>query len=70
MVYLTSTLTLRDNLTAKITNFEFSGQLGRDKTLIGTPAWAAPEILRGEPNYSEKVDVYSFAMRTFLDQRR
>ncbi|KDO28554.1 TKL protein kinase [Saprolegnia parasitica CBS 223.65] len=47
---------------AKLVNFEFGGKLGLDKTLIGTPAWAAPEILAGDANYTEKVDVYSFAM--------
>ncbi|EQC33878.1 TKL protein kinase [Saprolegnia diclina VS20] len=47
---------------AKLVNFEFGGKLGLDKTLIGTPAWAAPEILAGDADYTEKVDVYSFAM--------
>ncbi|OQR84879.1 protein kinase [Achlya hypogyna] len=47
---------------AKIANLEFGGKLSVDRTLIGTPAWAAPEILRGQSDYDEKVDVYSFAM--------
>ena len=34
-------------------------------TKIGIPSYAAPEILLGEMQYTEKVDVYSFAMRTF-----
>lgn len=49
-------------LNAKITNLEFSGVYTLDKTLIGTPAWTAPEILLGNPDYSPKVDVYSYSM--------
>jgi serine/threonine protein kinase len=51
-----------DNYNAKISNIEFSGKYGFDKTLIGTPAWIAPEILVGNQNYTPKVDVYSFSM--------
>jgi serine/threonine protein kinase len=49
-------------LNAKITNLEFSGIYTLDKTLIGTPAWTAPEILLGNSDYSPKVDVYSYSM--------
>lgn len=49
-------------LNAKITNLEFSGLYNLDKTLIGTPAWTAPEILLGNSDYSLKVDVYSYSM--------
>lgn len=49
-------------LTAKITNLEFSGIYNVDKTLIGTPAWTAPEILLGNSDYSPKVDVYSYSI--------
>jgi serine/threonine protein kinase len=31
-------------------------------TIVGTPLFAAPEVLRGEGEYDEKVDVYSFGM--------
>ncbi|KDO28553.1 TKL protein kinase [Saprolegnia parasitica CBS 223.65] len=50
------------NNRAKVANFELSGKLGLDTSRVGTPAWTAPEILAGGANYTEKVDVYSFAM--------
>ena len=50
-------------------NFELSGKLGLDMSLVGTPAWTAPEMLRGEKEYTEKIDVYSFSMRTLHDVR-
>ncbi|EQC33877.1 TKL protein kinase [Saprolegnia diclina VS20] len=50
------------NYRAKVANFELSGKRGLDKSRVGTPAWTAPEILAGDADYTEKVDVYSFAM--------
>ncbi|OQR84902.1 protein kinase [Achlya hypogyna] len=57
-----SNIHIGNDYKAKVVNFEFSGKHTLDKTLIGTPAWAAPEILRGKSDYDAKVDVYSFAM--------
>ena len=34
-------------------------------TRCGSPAWSAPEILRGEP-YNEKADVYRYAHSSFI----
>jgi serine/threonine protein kinase len=31
-------------------------------TMVGTPSFAAPEMMRGQGHYSETVDVYSFGM--------
>ncbi|OQR86072.1 serine/threonineprotein kinase [Achlya hypogyna] len=51
------------DMKAKIANFEFSREKhSGDMTLLGSPSWTAPEILRGQKDYNEKVDVYSFAM--------
>ncbi|KDO28108.1 TKL/DRK protein kinase [Saprolegnia parasitica CBS 223.65] len=48
---------------AKIANFEFSREkTNGEMTLLGSPIWTAPEILRGQKEYDEKVDVYSFAI--------
>lgn len=49
-------------LNAKITNLEFCGLYRADKLLIGTPAWTAPEIIKGNTEYTTKVDVYSYSM--------
>ena len=51
-----------NNFHAKITNLELSGFYGFDKTIIGCPAWAAPELLCGNAEYTPLVDVYSFSM--------
>ncbi|KAI9915249.1 hypothetical protein PsorP6_007321 [Peronosclerospora sorghi] len=51
---------------AKVTDVGASRE--DDQTLaaeIGTVAWIAPEILRGE-HYSEKADVYSFGIRVVV----
>ncbi|KDO22308.1 TKL protein kinase [Saprolegnia parasitica CBS 223.65] len=53
---------LMHNFKAKVANFELCGKLGLDTSLVGTPAWTAPEMLRGEKDYTEKIDVYSFSM--------
>lgn len=54
------------SLNPKVSDFGLSLEVqasGSDShlTACGTPAWTAPEIIRGE-RYSDKVDVYSFAI--------
>ena len=51
-------------LRAKIADFGSSRAMTEHKatsTVVGTPLFAAPEVMRGE-SYDEKVDVYSFSM--------
>jgi PAS domain S-box-containing protein len=47
-----------------IGDFDTSTTKRTSKTLIGTPAWMAPEVLR-EETYSYKADVFSFGMVIF-----
>ncbi|KAH3767537.1 Serine/threonine-protein kinase CTR1 [Pelomyxa schiedti] len=50
------------DLHAKLADFGLSKVFdspGTTMTMVGTPQWAAPEVLRGE-TYSEKADVYAF----------
>ena len=52
-------------ITGKISDFGASRAKdahNMNMTTAGTPAFAAPEIFRGEGRYSEKVDVYSFGI--------
>ena len=54
------------NLNAKVADFGLSRLIRKadsesDLTACGTPAWTAPEILRGE-SYTTKVDVYSYGI--------
>lgn len=64
---------LSDKWEAKLTDFGVSRELTEDHTMtaeIGTVAWIAPEVLRGE-RYSENVNVYSFrVIMTELDTCR
>ncbi|AGO85889.2 Serine/threonine protein kinase [Pandoravirus salinus] len=58
-----SNLLVDDNFTIKVADFGFA-RIREDNatmTRCGTPAWTAPEILRGE-RYSEKADIYSFGI--------
>ncbi|AGO82793.1 Serine/threonine protein kinase [Pandoravirus dulcis] len=58
-----SNLLVDDNFTIKVADFGFA-RIREDNatmTRCGTPAWTAPEVLRGE-RYSEKADVYSFGV--------
>ena len=52
-----------ENLNGKVADFGLSRLKDEDAgmTACGTPAWTAPEVVRME-DYSEKVDVYSFAI--------
>ena len=49
----------------KIADFGFAIQLTKDrlkrKSVVGTPAWMAPELIRKE-DYDEKVDIWSLGM--------
>lgn len=50
--------------TAKLSHFGISREMAFDETMtseVGTAAWIAPEVLRGE-RYSEKADIYSFGV--------
>ncbi|KAE8992728.1 hypothetical protein PR003_g10139 [Phytophthora rubi] len=55
---------LSENLVVKVSDFGLarfrSVQYGA-YTWVGTPFWAAPEVIRHEP-YDEKADVYSYAI--------
>ncbi|OQR88616.1 kinase, partial [Thraustotheca clavata] len=48
--------------TAKIADFSFACNYTEVMDLRGTQRWCAPEILSGNTNYTEKVDVYSFGI--------
>jgi tRNA A-37 threonylcarbamoyl transferase component Bud32 len=55
---------LDDRYNAKLSDFGVSREFNMDATMtggIGTVAWIAPEVLRGE-RYSEKADIYSYGV--------
>ncbi|RLN90555.1 hypothetical protein BBJ28_00012310 [Nothophytophthora sp. Chile5] len=56
---------LSENLVVKVADFGLSRfqdkPPGASYTWVGTPFWAAPEVIRHEP-YDDKADVYSFAI--------
>ncbi|GMF27519.1 unnamed protein product [Phytophthora fragariaefolia] len=55
---------LSENLVVKVADFglaRFRGLQYGAYTWVGTPFWAAPEVIRHEP-YDEKADVYSYAI--------
>lgn len=55
---------LSDSYEAKLSDFGISREWQVDATMtagIGTMAWIAPEVLRGE-RYTEKADIYSFGV--------
>lgn len=58
-----SNVLLRRGCTAVLADFGFSRYLILTEVLtqLGTPAYAAPELIRGEP-YNEKVDVFAFGV--------
>eukprot|EP01129_Flabellula_baltica_P004523 TRINITY_DN1579_c0_g1_i2.p1 TRINITY_DN1579_c0_g1~~TRINITY_DN1579_c0_g1_i2.p1 ORF type:complete len:338 (+),score=88.13 TRINITY_DN1579_c0_g1_i2:366-1379(+) len=49
----------------KIADFGYAAQLTQDRdkrtTIVGTPYWMAPELIRGE-NYDQRVDVWSLGI--------
>jgi len=49
----------------KISDFGYAAQLGESKTkrntIVGTPYWMAPELIRGQ-DYTNKVDVWSLGI--------
>jgi len=51
------------NYQVKVSDFGIANVLEKDRkmSVVGTVPWTAPELLRGTP-YTEKVDVYSFAI--------
>ena len=56
---------LSKNGNVKIADFGFAAQLTREKerrnTLVGTPCWMAPEVVR-KNDYTEKVDIWSIGV--------
>ncbi|KDO28106.1 TKL protein kinase [Saprolegnia parasitica CBS 223.65] len=58
----TSCIYLTSEGSAKVGTKEYSRAYANVMTNIGIPYHAAPEILTGATSYTEKVDVYSFAM--------
>ncbi|OQS03918.1 kinase [Thraustotheca clavata] len=51
-----------DGKTAKIADLGFARIYAEVMSARGTERWCAPEILSGNANYSENVDVYSFGI--------
>ena len=45
---------------------DFEGIESRNE-LIGTLEWCAPEILRGDDNYTNKIDVYSYGKNFHIE---
>merc|ERR1711991_85577 len=49
----------------KIADFGYAAQLTQEKTkrntIVGTPYWMAPELIRGQ-NYDTKVDIWSLGI--------
>ena len=54
-------LLLDDTWRVKVADFGLSCTLRSDQVSCGTPAWSAPEVLRGGV-CTKKSDVYSFAI--------
>lgn len=56
---------INDAGAVKISDFGHAAQLTKEKakrhTVVGTPYWMAPELIRGE-DYDEKVDVWSLGI--------
>ena len=61
MIWMTTQVD--ENWNVKVADFGFARIKEENATMTrcGTPCWTAPEVIRGE-SYSEKADVYSFAI--------
>jgi serine/threonine protein kinase len=53
-----------ENWNVKVADFGFARIKEENATMTrcGTPCWTAPEIIRGERNYDERADVFSFGI--------
>jgi len=58
-------LLLGDDGSVKLADFGYAAQLTQEKrkrnTIVGTPYWMAPELIRGQ-NYDQKVDMWSLGI--------
>jgi len=55
----------RTQSNCKIADFGMSRMSAEDTTMtlgVGTPIWMAPELMRREEKYTEKVDIYSYGL--------
>ncbi|OQR82129.1 kinase [Thraustotheca clavata] len=55
-------LITENGTTAKIADFGFARMYAEVMSTRGTPRWMAPEVLSGNSEYTEKVDVFSFGI--------
>ncbi|KAJ6236625.1 serine/threonine-protein kinase tnni3k-related [Anaeramoeba flamelloides] len=63
----TPNILLDDKNRAKLTDFGLTKAVDTSNnvnmnTVVGTPRWMAPELLRGEQDYTNKVDIYAFGI--------
>jgi protein-serine/threonine kinase len=57
---------LNDQGQVKLGDFGFAAQLTQEKKMrvskVGTTCWMAPEVVRGEIQYAQKVDIWSLGI--------